>query len=167
MRAPTGPVKRGAIVALLAIVASGSSIASTATTRSGTWDAAALKIVDQLVKKLHAAGKTCSDYAPWDRALLTADLVRKHLPIPRAVASCTGNASEDLTFEVFADQAEAARFVAAKSKLLCEVSARSKLDYPGFPYVDGGTWLLEPDEQGTADALAPILGGTSKRAACH
>jgi hypothetical protein len=39
-------------------------------------------------------------------------------------------------------------------------------DFPGFFYVDGGAWLVEPDDKATADKLAPILGGKAGAAQC-
>lgn len=123
-------------------------------------------IADDLVAKLQAAQATCTGYFHWDYPLLSSDYAAKGLPVPVAAAACTGAADEDLTIEVFADEAAKDRFVASKRRLLCDAAARNDLDFLGFPYVDGGTWLFEPDEATTAAAAQKILGGTVAHAGC-
>lgn len=135
-------------------------------TVAADWDPASLQIVDDLVAKLGAAGKACEDVTRWSYALLAGDYQSKGLPAPTAAAACTGDGEENLAFEVFSDADTAARFIAAKRKLLCAAAARGGIAFPGFPYVDGGRWIVEPDEQTTAVGLARILGGTVKNAGC-
>jgi len=166
--------RRVALLALLAVVAVAADAPAeearhppSAAARPAEWDADALQVADRLADKLRGAGKACTDYSHWSYPLLAGDYERKKLPIPGAVAACTGDESENLTFEVFSDPAAAAKFVEVKRSLLCEAALRSKIDYPGFPYVDGGTWIVEPDEEATAADFAKVLGGAAKRAACR
>lgn len=165
-------MKRPALLLALVAISASAACSSAAepslptATPMARWDAAALQVADGLAAKLKAAGKACADYTRWSYALLADDYRQKGLPIPAAVTACTGDDSENLTFEVFADSGAAARFVEAKRKLLCDTAARAKLEFPGFVYLDGGRWILEPDEQETAVALAKILGGRVLTAGC-
>ena len=45
-------------------------------------------------------------------------------------------------------------------------SAGSKPELGAFPYVRALTWFVEPDNQATADKLAPLLGGATTTAHC-
>jgi hypothetical protein len=68
---------------------------------------------------------------------------------------------------VFADAKRAREFLDTKQAFLCGKAAASQLfDFPGFAYVDGGSWIVEPDEKATADKLAPILGGQAEQIPC-
>ena len=108
----------------------------------------------------------CTDYAPAPFAMFDADYQRR-LPLAAAIASCTTDNDEDLTIEVFADPTRAREFVEQKRAYLCGRAVDLKLaDFPGFFYVDGGAWLVEPDDKATADKLAPILGGKAGAAQC-
>jgi hypothetical protein len=129
------------------------------------WNAAALQVADQLAAKLHPAGVTCTDYGPHELALYDADYQRR-VPLAAAITSCDSDGDEDITFQVFADAKQAQEYVATKLAMLCRHTAEMKLGFPGFPYVDGGAWIVEPDEKDTADKLAPILGGTVHVASC-
>jgi hypothetical protein len=164
-------VKRLAVLAIIAIAAAGAcsssgSKSSSTTTTPRDWSPAALKVADGLKDKLLAAKKTCTDYIHWDYKTLITSYSGKGLPAPAAVTACQGDAQEDLTTEVFADAAAKTKYVEAKQKLLCDASAKKKLGYPGFPYVDGGTWIFEPDTNATAVDAQKVLGGTVKTAAC-
>jgi hypothetical protein len=130
------------------------------------WGADAVATAQGLATRLRAGGQGCDDYEPWNYGMLRADLESKHIPVPRAVTACTTATAEDLTFEVFVDGAAKAAFVSAKRKLLCDAAARRDVPFPGFPYIDGGAWIIEPDEQATARALAPLVGGAAQEAGC-
>jgi len=130
-----------------------------------SWDAAALHTAEGLATKLRAGGIKCDEYKP-EAIESYGPVYRERLPLPAAVASCSTHADEDLTFEVFKDPAHTQDFIRAKQALLCKEAAKTKLQFPGFPYVDGGAWVVEPDEKATGDKIAPIVGGQSKLAAC-
>ena len=159
---------KGAIALLLLValtrVAAGDG-GATEPTPAG-WSAAALQTATQLAGKVRAAGLACDAYEPAPFGMFDAGYQRR-LPLPAASASCEGDDKEDLTFEVFEDAKQARQFVDAKQALLCRRAADMQLtEFPGFPYVDGGAWIVEPDEKATADKLAPILGGTANMASC-
>jgi hypothetical protein len=130
------------------------------------WSADALQIAEQLAGKVRAAGMACDGFEPSPVGSFDADYQRK-LPLAAAVATCSTDDEEDLTFEVFKDAKLAREFLEAKQKLLCARAAAMQLTgFPGFPYVDGGAWIVEPDEKATAERLAPVLGGEAKVAGC-
>jgi hypothetical protein len=88
-----------------------------------------------------------------------------HLPIPAATVQCTTIDEEDLTFEGFVDEKHKLTFLEAKQDLLCERGRQSGIapgtdtsSWPGLPYVDGGTWIIEPNNNDTRDAIAGALG---------
>ena len=164
-------MRRLALVCLLAAVTIGArdpigaTPSPTVPTRTAGpgWDPAALATANELAEKVRAAGLGCRDYEPWDFAVLSGEYARKGLARPNAVASCTTKADEDLTFEVFADEAGMAAFLDRKRDMLCASARRQKIPYDGFPYVVGGTWIVEPDLKETAERLAPALGGRARQ----
>jgi len=137
---------------------------ATATAGSSPESAAALRTAEQLAAQVRAAGTACKEFDATSPTELNADYP---LPLAAATASCTSDADEDLTFEVFADAKGAREFVEAKRKLLCTraVSYGVKA-FTGFPYIDGGAWIIEPDEKETAEKLAGVVKGTAKMALC-
>jgi hypothetical protein len=109
----------------------------------------------------------CTDYISSPFGMFDADYQRK-VPLAAAITSCATDDDENLTFEVFADAKQAREFLDAKQAMLCTKMAAHRLfEFPGFPYVDGGAWIVEPDEKATADKLAPILGGTAQQRPCR
>lgn len=137
------------------------------TAAPAAWDAAALHTAEQLAVRLRAAGVACAEYAPHEIRVYDAGY-RKRLPLAAAIASCDTDGEEDLTFQVFAGAKQAQEYVTAKQSALCKRAAGMRLKaFPGFPYVDGGAWILEPDTKETAEKAAPILGGMAKVAGCE
>jgi hypothetical protein len=162
-------VKRLVILAVVAIVATGacsSGSSKSSSSKQTDWDPAALQVADGLKDKLVAAKTTCNQYIHWDYPLLTSNYEKANLPIPAAVTTCQGDGAEDLTTEVFKDAKAKDAYVAAKTKTLCAAAANKKIDYPGFPYIDGGNWIFEPDNESTAVDVQKVLGGTVKQAGC-
>jgi hypothetical protein len=130
------------------------------------WSASALKVAEQLADKVRAAGMACENYASADFEAVDKSY-RGKIPVPAAIASCTSDDEEDLTFEVFEDAKRAREFLDTKQAFLCRHAVGAGMaDFPGFPYVDGGTWVIEPDEKETADKLAGILGGKAQQIPC-
>ena len=82
------------------------------------------------------------------------------------MSSCTGAGGEDFTFEVFADETARDNFLATKQQLLCTQAEKQEIDFPWFPYVEGSVWLIEPDEAGSANAIAAVVDGESKMSTC-
>lgn len=135
-------------------------------TRPKAWDAGALKTAEELAAKVRATGTECNDYSVHPIAVYDADYQRR-MPLAAAISSCETETEEDLTFEVFLDAEKKQAFVDAKQAMLCRKAANMKLrGFPGFPYIDGGAWIIEPDEKATAERLAPLLGGEAKVAGC-
>ena len=81
------------------------------------------------------------------------------------MSRCVGADGEDLTFEVFLDEQHEEQFVAAKLALLCKAAAKATMEF-AFTYVDGRSWMIEPDHKETADELARLLGATSRQRPC-
>jgi hypothetical protein len=123
-------------------------------------------MASRLADTIRESGIACDDYAPEDYGSLTAAYAQKELPIPAAVASCNSENDEDITFEVFASAEQAATFVAAKRRLLCASATSHNVAFDGFPYVDGGTWLVEPDDSETASHLARVVNASAANGGC-
>ena len=137
---------------------------ATATAGSSAESAAALRKAEQLAAQVRAAGTACKEFEALSPTQLNSDYP---LPLAAATASCTTDEDEDLTFEVFADAKGAREFVEAKRKLLCTRAVNYGVKaFTGFPYIDGGAWIIEPDEKQTAEALAGAVKGTAKMALC-
>jgi hypothetical protein len=88
-----------------------------------------------------------------------------HLPVPAATVQCNTFDEEDLTFEGFLDEQAKLTFIEAKQELLCERGKIASTDprtgkaaWTGIPYVDGGTFIIEPTTNETRDAVAQALG---------
>ncbi len=131
---------------------------TTAVVAAGGWDDAALATAEALAQEVRDGGIDCDDYTVDDYASLAADYEGR-IPLPLASTHCTGPGGEDLTFEVFADETARANFVATKMQVICTTSVQESIPFPGLPYVEGATWLIEPDEEGTSRALADVVGG--------
>ncbi len=149
-----------------AAAAAGPTEASPTGASAPEWSAGALQIAEQVAAKIRAGGVACNNFAPAAPPMFAiAEQVR--IPPVAAVASCSTEGAEDLTFEVFADAKAAQEFVAFKQELLCRRMRDVNIaDWVGFPYVDGGAWIIEPDDKDTAEQLAKILGVSAKMAGC-
>jgi hypothetical protein len=138
---------------------------STTAAATDGWDDAALTTAEELSRRIADGGLDCDDYVVTDYGVIAADYADK-LPLPTAMSSCTGPGGEDFTFEVFADEIARDNFLATKQQLLCTEAAEREIDFPGFPYVEGSAWLIEPDEEGSANAIADLVDGESKMSTC-
>lgn len=164
-----------AVVAVSACSSSGKSATNNPTTAPSTpttsattptgWNAAAVAQAKQLADKIRAAGIKCDGYGPDDYAAVSADLQKSKIPVPGAQASCTSAGGEDLTFYSFTDQTSAYQFMGTKIRLVCH-GAGARPALAEFPYVRALTWFVQPDNQATADKLAPILGGVTTTNHC-
>jgi hypothetical protein len=129
------------------------------------WTPTALHAGDDLATKIAASTVGCAEYAPSPFDAFATDLKERGLPVPAAMSQCFAADREDLTFELFADERHEEEFVAAKMAVLCKAAAKAGMAF-ALTYVDGPGWIIEPDEKTTADALARLLGGTSRQRPC-
>jgi hypothetical protein len=130
------------------------------------WDAAAAEALEALAAELDGAGLGCGDFAPYDFARIASDYDGK-LPVPAAMGECTGPDDEHLEVAAFPDADATQAFVDEKIAFLCARAEEQGLeDFPGFPYVDAGSRLVQPDEAATARRVAAEVGGTARSARC-
>jgi hypothetical protein len=132
--------------------------------RSG-WDRAALESAAALAERIRTAGLACDEYEVWDYDSIFRDYAQK-VPMPAAMATCSGPGGEDFTFEVFTDQDARDRFMVTKMQRICTTAASKGLNYPGLPFVQGHNWFIEPDEEATARRLAEVLDAKWQLALC-
>lgn len=142
------------------------TVAPSSATGSG-WNQDALATARTVADAVVATGLECNNYVEYNLRAIIADS-KGEIPVPLAMTQCKTKTNEDLTFEVFANAAAIDAFVTAKQKIICENAMEKDLiDFPGFSYVRGPIWLIEPDEVETADALAPKLDdAASKTTTC-
>jgi hypothetical protein len=126
--------------------------------RSG-WDKAAVQQATDMANRFKAGPRGCGEIMEEPFAALKESYQRTSLPLPLGVVSCDTPDEENVTFEVFESPEVIAKFKEAKKALLCEKGAKLP-GFPGVPYVDGGSWLIEPDRTDTAKELAGMFGGT-------
>lgn len=130
------------------------------------WDPAAAEALEALAADLDAAGLGCGDFERYDFARIASDYVGK-LRVPAAMGACTGPDAENLELAAFGDVDGMQAFVDEKIAFLCERAEEHGLeDFPGFPYVDAGSRLVQPDGAATAERIAAELGGTAGHARC-
>jgi len=131
-----------------------------------SWSAEGKKAAEQLAAKLREAGIACDECEEGGYGFYDPKVMDR-LPVPQAVMSCTGVDEEDITFDIFADAEQARKFVSIKQEYLCHQTHKYKMFYyPGFPYVAGENWLVEPDDPETASKVAKVLGGKAALADC-
>jgi len=166
-RPPTRRVALAGVLTVLALAGAACSDpardspagATTSAVPRDDWDPAALERLRPPAEALAASAVGCADIAahPYEAYRLSFEQAR--VPTPAASLGCTTTDGGDLTFEAFDSAAAVSAFLDAKAELLC---ARGReLDpeqFPGLPYVDGGDWILEPDDDATARAAAEVLG---------
>jgi len=129
------------------------------------WDPAALTTAEELAQQIKDGGVACDDFAADDYELLASDF-EDRLPLPLVSAACVGPGGEDFTFEVFEGPDARETFIASKLQLICTTANEEEINFPGLPIVTGSDWIIEPDEEGTADALAAIVGGEAALHTC-
>jgi hypothetical protein len=135
------------------------------------WDPAALKLAEELAAKLRAAGTPCDEYEVIPYGMYAGDYIERlkmaQEDLPLAETFCTSTDDEDITFSIFADRQLAERFVERKRRLLCRRAKKlTVIAFPGFPYVLGDRWVIQPDDRVTATAIGDILGATALMASC-
>lgn len=146
----------------------GAAAPSTTTVATSGWNQGALATARTVADAVVETGMECNNYAEYNLRAVVADY-KGEIPVPLAMVQCKTKTNEDLTFEVFADAAAIDAFIKAKQRIICERAMEKDLtDFPGFSYVRGPTWLIEPDEVDTADALGSQLDdAASKTTTCE
>ena len=131
-------------------------------------DPAVLAALQQAAQAVAGTEINCIDptETPIETVKFNFDLT--HLPVPAATLTCTSIEDEDLTFEGFLDEHAKNVFLEAKQELICARGmqagtnpATGKSNWPGLPYVDGGTWIIEPDGNDTRDSIATGIGAAA------
>ncbi len=135
------------------------------------WDAAAVAKAESLAATLREKGIPCDEYEVVPFAGYASDYIERldftADELPLAESYCASDEDEDITFIVFADRTKVDRFIETKRSLLCRRAKAMNLnDFPGFPYVIGDTWMIQPDERETSVRIADAVGGEAKMAAC-
>lgn len=140
----------------------------TGTAKRRAWDPSAVKDSSALAARIAAAGEGCQDYGPYPFQMTKgAPLYTKGLrELPAALGNCQTR-GEDSEIATFGTAAQRARYVEDRRAYLCKISDKKHVGFPGFPYVEGPRFTIEPDTQGVARILAPIVDGTEKFAQCH
>lgn len=132
-----------------------------------TWEPAALAAIDALAERVRAAGVPCDDFEVGLFPALGPDYDKRFGIRPAAEASCMTDEEEDLTFYSFASTADLDRFMTIKQDLLCRRAIAAGVPhFPGYPFVKGETWFIQPDERETAERLASLLGAAAGVAEC-
>lgn len=131
------------------------------------WDADGKAAIEALGERLRAARVPCDDFVFSMFALLADDYDKRFGLRPAAEAMCMTDDEEDLTFYAFHSAAELDRFMAAKQDVLCKKAIEVGVPhFPGYPFIKGDTWFIQPDEQATAERIAPLIGAAAGIAAC-
>lgn len=144
-----------AAAALLAAAGCTTSDAQLGYDRKG-WENASLEEITQVAEQVRTGPLGCEGFAPEDWNAYRDTYRRLKLPMPAAQGNCEGS-GEDLTFYGFADEDAKQRWVKAKGKSLCARGYAIDWRFT-LPYVDGGTWIIEPDSDEAAKRLAESLG---------
>ncbi|WP_208029393.1 hypothetical protein [Rhabdothermincola sediminis] len=159
---PTHPRARRRIVPLAAaalfVVAACNSSTDKGYDRGG-WDQSALGEITALAQQVQGSPVGCEGFGPeaWEAYVETYR--RLGWAMPAAQGNCEGS-GEDLTFYGFADDAAQQRWVRAKAEELCERGYLVDWRF-SLPYVDGGTWVIEPDSHEVANQLGELFGRPS------
>lgn len=131
------------------------------------WDPQGVAAIEALAERLRAVGVPCEELEISLFVALAEDYEKRFGQRPAAEASCMTSDDEDLTFYVFADAADLERFMERKRSILCSKAVEAGVPhFPGYPYVKGDVWFIQPDERATAEKIAPLLGATAGLAAC-
>ncbi|MDZ4828003.1 MAG: hypothetical protein SGJ13_16295 [Actinomycetota bacterium] len=128
------------------------------------WDPAALATAEGLADQLRAGDIACDTYEAFNFPLI-ADDYEGRLPVPDAMSECISN-GENLTFEIFLDDDGAASFTEAKITSICKGVTQRSIPFEGLSYVRGDGWIITPDTEATADAIAEVLDAEAHLETC-
>jgi len=163
-------------VALIAVAAIGVSACSTSnptteptsTTRrpapiDPAWDRTGADAARSLSTKLGGDAGDCRSLEAYDRVGFLTTFQRLDWPIPLWVGSCVMANGEDLQVEIWKNSAKVGERLRSKAARLC---GPHNGELPGYAYVEGPTFVLQPDTRSAAAALAPRAGGTARWQSC-
>jgi hypothetical protein len=129
-----------------------------------SWTDAGLEEAGAVAERMNDAGVACEQYTEYPFDLIAES--NSELPLPAAMAECTTDGSENLEIATYNDPDAKDDYISAKQELLCRRAEEEGIQFPGFPYVDGGEWTIQPDEPATADSIADALSVDSEFAGC-
>ncbi|GIU86171.1 MAG: hypothetical protein KatS3mg009_0686 [Acidimicrobiia bacterium] len=166
--APRRAGRRRALIAAVALVAAGCARpgGDGAAAGEGGWAPEAVAAIVATASGLAGAGLGCGDFDPYEYGRVAAEY-EGSLPVPAAMGECTGPDGEHLELAAFADGGARRRFVEEKAAFLCRRAREAGLAaFGGFPYVEAGRVLVQPDTAPAARRIAGALGGRAARAGC-
>ena len=141
--------------------------ASTTATRpvpiDPAWDRAGVDGSQSLSAKLGGDAGDCRALTAYDRVRFLVTFKRLDWPIPSWVGSCVTANGEDLQIEIWKNRATVAERLRTKAARLC---GPHNGGLSGYAFVEGPTFVLQPDTRSTAEALAPRVGGTARWQDC-
>jgi hypothetical protein len=130
------------------------------------WDAAAVKEAESIAKRLATSGMGCDRFGPYPFDTYAATSSRTGFVVPEAVGNCEA-LGDDLEISVFTSARQRDRFVERRRSYFCKRSAERDIGFPGFVYVAGETFTIQPDTEAVARRIAPVVGGRVAYAACR
>jgi hypothetical protein len=132
------------------------------------WDEEASTVATDLAADLEAADLGCTDFTLADVESERANAERGEVDMPLAQGNCTTRDEEDLQISVLESRDGADAWFRARTDWICREAAKSTapVTLPGLPYILGARWVIQPDSQGMAYAVAPAIGGTAGYLRC-
>lgn len=127
------------------------------------WDTTGENAARALSAKLGGDARDCRGLAAYDRAGFLATFERLNWPIPMWVGRCVTSNGEDLQVEIWKNPALVAERLRTKAARLCGAHNGG---LPGYAFVEGPTFVLQPDTRSAAKALAPRVGGVARWQDC-
>ena len=164
-------------IALIAVAAIGLSACSTShstsqptsTTRrpvpiDPAWDRTGADAARSLSMKLGGDAGDCRSLRAYDRVRFLTTFQRLDWRFPLWAGSCVMANGEDLQVEIWKSSAVVGERLRTKAARLCGLHNGG---LPGYAYVEGSTFVLQPDTRSSAAALAPRAGGTARWQNCR
>ena len=127
------------------------------------WSAAGATVAQTLSAQLGGDTGDCVGFAAYDRAGFLLTFQRLGWPIPMWVGSCAMANGEDLQIEIWKDPAKVAERLRTKADRLC---GEHNGALPGYAFVEGPTFVLQPDTRSGAESLAARVGGVARWQEC-
>lgn len=153
------------IVVMMAIVV-GVDACAAATDTPKAWDPSAVRKAQSIAAKLSSSGMGCERFGPYVFDTYVATSSRAGFEIPKAVGNCEA-LGDDLEISVFDSPKQRERWVTTRQRWFCKRSEERNVGFPGFVYVAGDTFTIQPDTEAVARQIAPVVGGRVAYAACR
>lgn len=142
------------------------ALGACAPSQPDAWDAKAVKQAESLARKLAASGLGCERFGPYVFDTYVATSARVGFVIPAAVGNCEA-LGDDLEISIFQSARQRDRWVSTRQKWFCKRSEERNIGFPGFVYVAGPDFTIQPDTEAVARRIAPVVGGRVAYAACR